>query len=100
VAEVKPSDPQVDVDEDGLEHEVRPLDAGLIGLVFSGLALAVSIFHIYANFHRHHVDLLADRHPLCRLRHAGERCAIRWCAPAAKRAARKAVLAHWTLPSA
>ncbi|MEM6712777.1 MAG: TRAP transporter fused permease subunit [Pseudomonadota bacterium] len=33
-----------------LADELRPLDAGLMGWFFTGLALAVSLFHLYANF--------------------------------------------------
>ncbi|MFK7791271.1 MAG: hypothetical protein AB8B88_01245, partial [Devosiaceae bacterium] len=46
----KAADPMVSMDEDHVEDQTRALDAGLVGLVFSGLALAVSIFHLYANF--------------------------------------------------
>ncbi|MEM1286617.1 MAG: TRAP transporter fused permease subunit [Pseudomonadota bacterium] len=37
-------------EEESREDDLRPLDAGLLGLVFTGLALAVSLFHLYANF--------------------------------------------------
>ncbi|MEM6382865.1 MAG: TRAP transporter fused permease subunit [Pseudomonadota bacterium] len=37
-------------DEDYVEDTMRPLDSGLLAWIFSGLALAVSIFHLYANF--------------------------------------------------
>ena len=36
--------------EEGREDDMRPLDAGFLGLAFAGLALAVSLFHLYANF--------------------------------------------------
>ncbi len=47
---VPAANPMVAMDEDHVEDQTRPLDAGMIGLVFSGLALAVSLFHLYANF--------------------------------------------------
>lgn len=40
-----PEDPS-----DALEDQTRSLDAGLVGMAFSGLALVVSLFHLYANF--------------------------------------------------
>ena len=43
--------PPVEEIEEGVrEDALRPLDAGLLGWAFSGLALAVSLFHLYANF--------------------------------------------------
>lgn len=36
--------------EDALEDQTRALDAGFVGMAFSGLALVVSLFHLYANF--------------------------------------------------
>jgi TRAP transporter 4TM/12TM fusion protein len=35
---------------DALEDPTRPLDSGFVGVVFGGLALVVSLFHLYANF--------------------------------------------------
>ncbi len=41
---------EADVGEVSPDENTRALDAGLMGWVFGGLALAISIFHLYANF--------------------------------------------------
>lgn len=49
MADTKADDPAL-LDEDHVEDQTRPLDVGLMATLFSGLALAVSLFHLYANF--------------------------------------------------
>ncbi len=50
MADPKTDDATVVVEDEQKEDSLRALDAGLLGLVFAGLALAVSLFHLYANF--------------------------------------------------
>ena len=89
MADPKSGDVAVAVDEDQKEDEIRALDAGLLGLVFSGLALAVSLFHLYANFigtmstfwltgiHFAGFAMLASlRYPMIRTRSEGARKAV------------------------